>query len=136
MADDDKAQAFMRAVQEMERTRDVEVLVRLFADDADVGNPMLQKFERGRDGARSFWREYLGAFREIGSEFTDTRIAMHSAALEWKSNGALPDGAPLTYRGVSLVDFDDAGRVRRFRTYYDTAAFLPDGSKHVAERGA
>jgi hypothetical protein len=32
---------------------------------------------------------------------------------------------------VSVVEF--AGdRVRRFATYYDSAAFVPGGSKHVA----
>ena len=64
------------------------------------------------------------------SEFTDTRRAHGFAALEWKSDGALPDGKPVRYRGVSLIDFDGE-RVRRFRTYYDTAVFLPDGGKHA-----
>ena len=45
------------------------------------------------------------------------------AALEWESEGALPTGAPIRYRGVSLLEF--AGdRVKRFRTYYDSAAFV------------
>ena len=62
--------------------------------------------------------------------FTDTRRADGSATLEWKSDGTLPDGKPISYRGVSLIDFD-GDRVKRFRTYYDSAAFLPEGAKHA-----
>ena len=126
----DVAEAFMTGLQEAERTRDVEPLVRLFAEDAEVESPMLRRSHRGRDGARQFWKEYLGAFGEVRSEFTDTRRAESSAILEWKSDGTLPDGKPISYRGVSLIDFD-GGKVKRFRTYYDSAAFLPDGAKHA-----
>ena len=126
----DLAETFMKSLQEAERTKDVEPLVRLFSDDAEVETPMLHRAHRGRDGAREFWKEYLGAFGSVRSEFTDTRKAGDFASLEWKSEGTLPDGRPVSYRGVSLLD-TDGQKVRRFRTYYDTAVFLPDGAKHA-----
>ena len=43
--------------------------------------------------------------------------------LEWTSTGHLTTGAEISYRGVSVLDFDAGGRVTRFTTYYDTAAF-------------
>lgn len=127
---EDVAKTFMSSLQEAERTRDVEPLVRLFADDAEVETAMLHRSHRGREGARAFWKEYLGAFGSVRSEFTDTRRADGFASLEWKSDGTLPDGRPVSYRGVSLID-TDGEKVRRFRTYYDTAVFLPDGAKHA-----
>ena len=126
----DLAETFMKSLQEAERTKDVEPLVRLFSDDAEVETPMLHRAHRGPDGARAFWKEYLGAFGSVRSEFTDTRKAGDFASLEWKSDGTLPDGRPVSYRGVSLLD-TDGQKVRRFRTYYDTAVFLPDGAKHA-----
>lgn len=125
----DMAESF-KGLQEAERTRDVEPLVRLFSEDAEVESPMLHRSHRGLDGARQFWKEYLGAFGDVRSEFTDTRRTETSATLEWKSDGTLPGGKPISYRGVSLIDFGD-GKVKRFRTYYDSAAFLPDGAKHA-----
>ena len=50
------------------------------------------------------------------------------SVLEWVSRGALPDGAPVEYRGVSVLEVE-GDRVRKFRTYYDSAVFLPQGAK-------
>ncbi len=43
--------------------------------------------------------------------------------MEWTATGALKDGRPLEYRGVSLIEVA-GGRVQAFRTYYDSAAFV------------
>jgi ketosteroid isomerase-like protein len=43
--------------------------------------------------------------------------------LEWVSEGRLASGRPVSYAGVSLLEHDDDGKVVRFATYYDTAAF-------------
>lgn len=51
-----------------------------------------------------------------------------SAVLEWISEGTLTSGEPLKYQGVSIIETVD-GKVQRFRTYYDSAAFLPQGAK-------
>jgi hypothetical protein len=59
------------------------------------------------------------------------REAEGLAVLEWESEGTLPGGEPIRYPGVSVIEFAD-GRVGRFSTYYDSAAFLPQGAKRVA----
>ncbi len=48
--------------------------------------------------------------------------------MEWTAQGALSNGRPLTYGGVSLVEHEGE-QIRRFRTYYDSAVFLPQGAK-------
>ncbi len=40
------------------------------------------------------------------------------------SRGTLSTGRPIEYRGASLLTYDSDDRVRRFSTYFDTAAFL------------
>ena len=127
---------FMQALQQVELSRDVTPLVELFAEDARLENPARSVAREGRVGATRFWREYLSAFDEIRSEFTHVREADGFATLEWKSTGKLPTGRPVTYRGVSLIESADGGeaRVKRFCTYYDSATFLPDGSKHTTDR--
>lgn len=128
-------QQFMRALQQIEQSGDVEPLVRLFAPDAELGGLGRSGPYHGTDGARQFWREYMAAFGDIRSEFPHATECDRSAALEWKSDGTLPDGHPISYRGVSLIEFAD-GKVKRFYTYYDTAAFLPQGAKLAGEHQA
>jgi ketosteroid isomerase-like protein len=49
------------------------------------------------------------------------------AYLEWTSQGTLPDGTDFSYDGVSVLE-PRGETIDAFRTYYDTAAFLPKQS--------
>jgi ketosteroid isomerase-like protein len=123
---------FIEALEEAERTRRTEELVDLFADDAEAASLARSEPLSGRHGVRQFWEEYLRAFGEIRSEFTNVIESEQGAVLEWISRGTLPNGQPVAYRGVSVLETD--GRlIQRFRTYYDSAVFLPHGAKHEAE---
>lgn len=117
------ADRFIRALQQVEETGNVEPLAELFADDAEISSLAVIEPLRGYAGAREFWKEYLHAFDHIHSQFT--RVIEHDGEiiLEWKSEGVLRNGCPIDYCGVSILETAD-GRVRRFRSYYDTAAFL------------
>ena len=119
---------FMRSLQEIERTGRVEPLVDLFHDDAEAMNLGRTEPAAGRDQVHEFWRAYLSAFKQIRSEFTNVIEGEQGAVLEWISRGALPNGEPVEYRGVSVLE-TDGDRVRKFRTYYDSAVFLPQGAK-------
>lgn len=125
---------FMDALQQTERTHETRELVELFADDAEVTSLARSEPLSGRHGVREFWDEYLRSFGEIRSEFTNVIETDQGAVLEWISRGTLPGGQPVTYRGVSVLETD--GRlIQRFRTYFDSAVFLPAGSRHASEAG-
>jgi ketosteroid isomerase-like protein len=124
------ADNFMRSLQEAERTGRLEPLVDLFHDDAEALNLGRTEPAQGREEVRDFWRTYLSAFREIRSEFTNIIEGDGGAVLEWISRGALPNGEPVEYRGVSVLE-TDGEKVRKFRTYYDSAVFLPLGAKQA-----
>ncbi len=115
------AQTFADSLQRTEETRDPDHLVRLFAEDAELHN--LAIAHHGLDGARTFWETYLAQFDRIRSEFSHLIESDGQAALVWTSTGALRSGEPITYRGVSILEFDE-GKVHRFETVYDSAAFL------------
>ena len=123
------AERFMTALQAFESGGDADPLVGLFREDAECVS--LAHAERGRDGVRRFWEEYRRAFATVRSEFTAALFADAGASLEWTSEGTLPTGAPITYRGVSILEVD-GDRVSRFRTYYDSAAFVAPGGRPVA----
>lgn len=120
------AERFMRTLQKTEETGDVEPLIELFTDDAELSKLATVEAMQGRDGARHFWCDYLAVFDRIHSEFNHVTESNGTAVLEWTSSGALTSGEPLKYRGVSILEISN-GQVHRFRTYYDSAVFLPHG---------
>lgn len=121
---DQLPQQFIDALHHAEATKDIDPLVSLFADTAEVQSPVRSAAEHGTDGARRFWEEYVHSFADVRSDFTSVRDYGDFAALEWSSAGTLANGRPIRYAGVSLLEHRD-GRVTRFSTYHDPAAFAP-----------
>jgi ketosteroid isomerase-like protein len=78
---------------------------------------------KGQQGARTFWQQYRDVFDDIDATYRHRVTEDDVAVLEWSSDGALRDGTPFRYDGVSVLESKD-GAITAFRTYYDTAAFL------------
>ena len=119
---------FIQTLQQIEQTGDVEPMVAMFTDDAELSNLATPTPLRGREGARKFWQKYLSVFGQIRSKFTHVVENNGVAVLEWISEGVLSSGEPLSYKGASALETDNE-QVRCFRTYYDSAVFLPQGAK-------
>ena len=120
---------FMRALQRFEATAELDPLLALFHDDGEVLNLGRTEPARGYDEIESFWRDYRAVFRGIRSEFTHVieGAGGAGAVLEWVSKGALANGEPVEYKGVTVLE-TEAGRILRCRTYYDSAVFLSGGA--------
>ena len=127
------ADIFAESLQRTEETRDPEHLARLFAEEAELHN--LAIAHHGIEGARQFWHTYLGQFDSIRSTFSHLIEADGQAALVWTSDGALKGGRPITYRGVSVIEFAN-DKVTRFETIYDSAAFLREEAQTEAAGGS
>ena len=117
------SELFMKALQQTEQTGDVSQLVEMFADDAEISNLSLKEPMRGKEGAREFWQNYLHQFDRIQSEFTEVAEIEDKAFLEWKAQGTLSGGKPISYEGVTILKIEQE-RIRRFYSYYDSAAFI------------
>jgi ketosteroid isomerase-like protein len=113
------ANKFIEALGKLEAGRDLETIVSLFAEDCEVGNVVSpEKFSR-RDGAREFWgAKYRDTFGEVRSTFRNVFATEGRAALEWATEGTSKDGAPVSYEGVSILEFDGE-LIARFRAYFD-----------------
>ncbi len=118
------AQTFADALRQLERTRDLDAFVQVFSDDVRLVRPEGRGDEQGQEGARRFWQAYLDTFDDIASTFSRVEQDGRLGELEWTGDGRLPSGRPISYRGVSLLQVDGDGKVTRFATYYDTAAFV------------
>jgi ketosteroid isomerase-like protein len=97
-------------------------LASLFADNAALSNPILEQQGRQRSGRADiagFWREYRSSFSSMRSDFAEVTASDHSAGLFWHSSGTGPDGQRIEYDGVTLLTFDDSGKIMRMRGYFD-----------------
>ena len=121
-------QQFIEALRELEETSDLERMVSLFDESAEISNPMDAAPHHGREGARRFWRTYRDSFEEIHSDFSRIVESGDAAMLEWTSRGVLRGDRPIDYAGVSVLELQ-GGKVRRFRTYFDARPFEKDAGR-------
>ncbi|TDD70662.1 nuclear transport factor 2 family protein [Jiangella aurantiaca] len=123
MNTDGRAQAFADALKRFEESGDPDELVACFAE-----SPELVRSESNRStpqGVTEFWSSYRNQFSQVRTDFTTIQEGGDLAVLEWRTRGRLDAGRSIEYDGVSVLTFDDEAKVRRFATYFDTAAFLP-----------
>ena len=122
------ADRFIQALQGCEHgtpPEAIEPMVELFSDEAKCGNLLIPVPYSGREGARTFWKDYRSSFREIKSHFTKIHLSSDGLiTLEWTSEGIARSGRPFTYRGITLLEFNANGKIQRFQAYYDTAALI------------
>ena len=124
MSDDSTATRFMSALEELDSSSDTGSITSLFADSAELLRPEVDKTGSSNQDPDQFWSDYRNQFSEVSTEFGEVQDTDSFVSLEWRSNGELSTGRPIEYAGVSLLTLDDDGKVKRFSTYYDTAAFL------------
>ena len=119
-----RADRFAAALRHLEDTGDSSRLRELFAPDPELVRPEVATGDEHAGDVTRFWEKYRSPFSEITTEFIRVAESGGLGVLEWVSHGTLTSGSPIEYRGVSLLYFDDEGRIHRFATYFDTAAFL------------
>lgn len=122
----DLADRFIQQLHQLEEggIQGADALAALFSDDAELSNSIIEsdgaKTRReGREAIAQFWREYRESFQTIQSEFDDITASDRSAGLFWSSSGSDAKGQPLRYEGVSLLTFDETGKINHFKAYFD-----------------
>jgi ketosteroid isomerase-like protein len=118
MSDATRTQGFIDALTTLERDRDVEPIATLFAAESEVGNIVSPRQFTGVEGAREFWQAYRATFGDMQSEFRNVIESDDRAALEWTTTGTSVQGDPVTYAGVSILEFAD-GQISRFWAYFN-----------------
>ncbi len=122
MTDTNRSQRFADSLNALEQG-DEQSILEQFAEGAELQRPERKEMRGESDDASTFWSEYMGQFERIGTEFNRVVESGDEGILEWHSTGTLATGRSIKYAGVSLLTFTDNG-VKRFATYYDTAAFI------------
>ena len=115
----DRVQQFIDALGKLEADSDVDTIAGLFADGADISNPLTKHAGEGEAGAATFWSSYRTTFDTIRSTFRNIVEAGDVACLEWTSEATIK-GQDVRYGGVSVLEFGEGG-LTAFRTYFDPA---------------
>ena len=111
-------QRFLDALAKLERDREVEELVGLYGDEAEIGNVVSPRRFAGPEGARDFWTTYRGTFDTMESTFSNVIVADGRSALEWTTTGTSPDGNRIEYAGVSILEIEGE-TITRFWAYFN-----------------
>lgn len=119
----EKTDEFVEALRRLEESGEAESIAALFAEGADVSNPLVAHRGEGEGGALVFWQTYRKSFETIRSEFRNIVEADGVAMLEWTSEGRA-EGGEVHYGGVSVLEHGDSG-IKAFRTYFDTRQVMP-----------
>ncbi|SFB39887.1 SnoaL-like domain-containing protein [Rhizobium sp. NFR07] len=129
----DMTKSFIDALGRLETQHDADTIALLFADRAQVANPLVNYDDGGSGAAKTFWSQYRAAFDEIRSEFSSVTEKDGMSFLEWHSRGLI-DGKPFDYDGVSVLE-SDGEKITAFRTYFDTRHIPAAHSKGGAQTG-
>ncbi|EHK85305.1 nuclear transport factor 2 family protein [Saccharomonospora azurea] len=119
-----RADRFATALRTLEETGDSAQLRELFGPHPELRRPQVVTGDDEATDVARFWERYRSPFSTISTEFVRVAESGDLGELEWVSRGTLANGRAIEYSGVSLLNFDDQDRIRRFATYFDTAAFL------------
>lgn len=111
------SEKFVAALNELESNGDVEKIVALFADDAEINNVVT--IENSHDlNAKEFWTKYRENFGDVKSEFNNKIHGENSSALEWTTKGTNADGGEIEYEGVSILEVEN-DKITRFFAYFN-----------------
>ena len=114
-----RAEEFRSACQD----RNVERMLALFADDAEV--TMAPGTFGGKAAIRKFFDWEVRMAPVATSTDAGLGMAVAGRSVVWECQvSETVQGVPYTIDAVRILEFDDAGLIRRYRSYYDKLAVM------------
>jgi ketosteroid isomerase-like protein len=103
--------------------RDVERMLALFADDAQA--TMAPGTFRGKAAIRKLFEWEVRLSPVSTSKDTGLGMVVVGRSVVWERQvSETAEGVPYTTDAVTILEFDDAGLIRRYRSYYDKLAVM------------
>lgn len=100
---------------------DVEGIVALFAEDAEIEDPVGTPLKVGHEAIRAFYQYSVGTGAKLRLD-GPIRVGPDCAAFAFQVQLAM-DGKALTVDVIDIFRFDDAGKVRRMEAYFGPTNF-------------
>ncbi len=103
--------------------RDVERMLALFADDASA--TMAPGTFRGKAAIRKLFEWEVRLSPAVTNKETGLGMVAVGRSVVWERQvSETTEGVPYTTDAVTILEFDDAGLIRRYRSYYDKLAVM------------
>lgn len=118
VADRNTIEATIRAYAAAWAASDRKAWLDTFAQHATQEDPVGSGVRRGRSEIGEFWDTAMAAFDSIEIVPRDIFVVGDEAAMEWTINAVTARGG-VTFAGVDVFTFDDAGRIARVRAYWE-----------------
>lgn len=103
-----------------------EQMVSFFAEDTvsydPVGGPALE----GHAGLLQYFQAVASLFEQVGLTEEFVTIADKEAAVKWKGRGVGKNGCEVTFEGIDMFEFNDAGKIQSMRAYWNPAATIAE----------
>ena len=111
-------------------TKDKDLLLSLFAEDAVLEDPVGTPPFRGHAGIGKFWDFALSdSARQITPRLEEIRACSNQGILRFTMEVRLPDeGKGLDLSIIEHAEFNDAGKLKHLRAFWDESSVgRPDG---------
>ena len=100
---------------------DVEGILALFADDAQLINPMTgEEGITGKDALRTFYHNLVNSLVDYHAGPTDIVIEGNKLVAPLHLEGKTKDGKPIVMNNLNFWTFDGNGKFKVLRIYMDT----------------
>lgn len=100
---------------------DVDGILALFADDAQVINPMTgEEGIKGKEALRAFYHNLVNSLVDYHAGPTDIIIEGNKLVAPLHLEGKTRDGQPIVMNNLNLWTFDEHGKFKTLRIYMDT----------------
>lgn len=109
---------------------DADAVGELFTEDATYRSNPFQEPHRGRAAIRGYWRQVTSSQSNVEVVMGSPVVDGARVVVEWWTQMD-DDDVPITLPGALILEFDDDGRCRALREYYNfdqgTRIPPPDG---------
>jgi steroid delta-isomerase len=129
-------ETMIRAYAASWAARDREAWLRTFATDATQEDPVGVPVRRGHREIGEFWDREMARYRSIEIVPREIFVIDHEAAMVWTINGVTDEGR-VSFDGVDVFQFDDAGLISSVRAFWGRASSSRGSaaSRRKGERG-
>ncbi len=112
------AQKFLETYARAWETRDAELVLTLFTEQATYQEDPFDEPIRRRDGIRAYWEGATSQQKDIRVSWGEHVVAGNTLIAEWRACYThIQSGERRELRGILLAEFEGE-RVRRFREYW------------------
>lgn len=129
MADAQHIRQLYERYPELVTKGDVETIVAFYADDATIEDPIGSELHRGREAVRAFYQASAGTI--VMKRTGPVRVAGSEAAAPLVVLIG-PEGQQQALDIISVMTFDEAGRITSMRAFWSMDAMRPAAAEDLA----